>query len=98
MRIVFLAALLCFSGCQFFYQPSYVLGKKIDKETLSVPRTKTEVKSFFGSLDLPCLNPQNVCYLYADIKEMKIKECDLVEFVFDEQENLEYVLYHSLHS
>lgn len=95
--IRFLGALIVFlslSGCSLLHEPSYILGKKIDKSDLSQQRSREEIVNTFGQLSVPCKNTSNICYLYADINRMDVKEAQLVEFVIGEDNKLDHVVYY----
>lgn len=83
------------SGCQLVHDPSYTLGQAFDKQELGKFMTRDEVLSTYGQLVVPCENPQNVCYLYAEIHRMKLNNSQIVEFVIDEHSNVEQIVYRS---
>ena len=94
--ILFLLSILgLFSGCQtsLIHKPSFQLGKKVDLSQWNVGMSKEEVISRFGSMTVPCEDLNNICYLRADVSKLKLIESEFVEFVFDEQRNLNHVMF-----
>lgn len=80
------------SGCNLIHEPSYVLGKKISIDSPSQSMTRDDVLKQYGELVVPCQDTNNICYLYADIKKMKLTECEMVEFAFNEEKELEHIV------
>lgn len=93
--ISLLMTLTLLTGCynKFIHRPSFQLGKNIDLTQWSPGMSKNQVISTFGPLTVPCKNADNICYIRAEILELELEDSEFVEFVFDENQNLDHVLF-----
>ena len=94
-HLLSIALVVFLNGCSYVYKPSYTLGTKIEPDNFfSEKATRSQIIQRYGNIDVPCIDSNNICYLYADIHRMDLKECEIVEFVLDRNQELEHIVFY----
>ena len=88
-HLLSIALVVFLNGCSYVYKPSYTLGAEIDPDSF-FETTRSQIIQRYGNIDVPCIDSNNICYLYADIHRMELKECEIVEFVLDRNQELDF--------